>query len=473
MQEFPMSVVFVAASAVCLQAVTAAPVSIGSRLEPLLDNYLIERMSGGAKLRLHEPVPREVVLTTDKPWEGNLLFHVTVFWDSDRYRMYYRGQHYDLAARKPTAHKVICYAESRDGIHWERPELGIVEHGGSKRNNIILNCKAGVAMNGAFAVFKDDNPECRPDAKYKAVATNSKNGRGLSAYKSADGIRWSLMADRAVITKGAFDSHNLAFWDGERGQYRAYYRDFRKGVRDIRTCTSKDFINWSKPVWLKYPGAPNEHLYTNAIRPYSRAPHICLGFPKRFVPSRNPTNHPGAGVSDGVFMSSRDRLSFRRWPEAFLRPGPEEGRWVCRNNFFAWGMAELAPGELSLYATEGYYRGPASRLRRYTVRTDGFVSANAPLRGGELITKPIVFSGRELCINFSTSAAGNVRVEIQNSDGERFQGYRLVDCPEIYGDEIEQVVSWKRGSNVSELAGKPVRLRLVLRDADLYALRFR
>ncbi len=238
MQDLPMSVVLIVASAACLQAVAAGPVNIGSRLEPLLDDYLIERMSGGAKRRLHEPTPREVVLTTDRPWEGNLLFHVTVLRDDDRYRMYYRGQHYDMTTKRPSAHKVICYAESRDGFRWTRPELGIVQHDGSKRNNIILDCKAGVAMNGAFAVFKDDSPACRPDARYKAVATNAENGRGLSAYRSADGVHWSLMADRAVITNGAFDSHNLAFWDGERCEYRAYYRDFKKGVRDIRTCTS-------------------------------------------------------------------------------------------------------------------------------------------------------------------------------------------------------------------------------------------
>ena len=72
MQELSMSVAFVVVCAAGLQAVAAVPISIGLRLEPLLDDYLIERMNGGAKLRLHEPTPREVVLTTDKPWEGNI-----------------------------------------------------------------------------------------------------------------------------------------------------------------------------------------------------------------------------------------------------------------------------------------------------------------------------------------------------------------------------------------------------------------
>ena len=85
----------------------------------------------------------------------------------------------------------------------------------------------------------------------------------------------------------------------------------------------------------------------------------------------------------------------------------------------------------------------------------------------------IVFEGKELVMNFSTSAAGSVRVEIQNIDGKPIEGFTLDDCPEIFGDRIEQVVKWKGGSDVSKLVGKPIRIRFVLKDADLYSIRFR
>jgi len=456
------------------------PIDIGSRRELLVDDYLIEEMSGGTELRLHQPTPQDVVFISDMPWEGNVLFHVTVLQDGDLYRMYYRGQHYDLESRQSSKHKVICYAESHDAIHWTRPDLGLVEFDGSKKNNILIDCKtSGIAGNGALAVFKDESPNAQAKTRYKAVATYSPHGRGLSSFGSPDGIHWSLLDDKASITKGAFDSHNLAFWDAERSEYRAYFRFFDKGVRAIRTCTSRDFINWSEPVDLKYSGVPREHLYTNAVRPYYRAPHICLGFPKRFVPKRkSPAGHPMPGVSDAVFMSSRDRVRFKRWAEAFVRPGPQRDRWINRNNFIAWGMVETpsaiagAPQELSLYSTESYYTGEACRLRRYTIRIDGFVSASAPLSGGELVTKPFLFNGKQLTLNFSTSAAGGIRVEIQDPDGEPIPGFTLADCHEVFGDTHERTVSWQQGHDVNRLAGEPVRLRFVLRDADLYSLRF-
>ena len=230
---------------------------------------------------------------------------------------------------------------------------------------------------------------------------------------------------------------------------------------------------------MQYGDAPREHLYTNAVQRYPRAPQLLIGFPKRFVPQReSPTGFAMPGVSDGVFMSSRDGVRFHRWMEAFIRPGPQPGRWVNRNNFTAWGMIETssslegAPTGLSLYSTEGYYRGPATRLRRYTLRQDGFVSLHAPLSGGELITKPIAFDGTQLRINFSTSAAGSVRIEMQDPGGQPIEGYDLADCPDIFGDEIERVVTWNQGSDLSRLAHKPVRLRLVVKDADVYSFRF-
>ena len=451
-------------------APAAEPIDIGSRLEPMIDDYLIDRMSR-AKLRLHHPIPREVAIDHKQPWEGNICCGHTVFQDGDLYRMYYRGRHHDFKLGKET-HHFSCYAESKDGVRWTKPKLGIIAFRGSKKNNIIIS---GIDKFN-LAPFKDPNPKCKPSARYKAM-TGCRGG--LNAYQSSDGVHWSPLVAHKVITKGAFDSLNLAFWDSRRGCYVDYHRGFRDGFRDIMTCTSQDFVRWTDPVWLEYSGAPREHLYTNAIRPYCRAPHILIGMPKRFVPNRRGTDHSMAGVSDAVLMTSRDGLHFRRWGEAFIRPGPQKERWVNRNNYPAWGIVVTksdypgAPDELSMYTTEGYYSGDSCQLRRHTIRLDGFVSVNTPLKGGEMVTKPIVVTGRELVMNFATSAAGSVRVEIQAEDGKAIEGFGLRDCPEIYGDSIDEVVSWKGGSDVSRLAGKPIRLRFVLKDADLYSIRFR
>lgn len=464
-----LAVLGVAAGVVSIAA-AAEPIDIGSRLELMVDDYLIEELTG-AELLLHHPVNREVAIDHNEAWEGNTCCGHTVFQDGDLYRMYYRGRHHDFEQNKET-HHFSCYAESKDGIHWVKPDLGIVEFQGSKQNNIILAGQDRFNL----APFKDTNPNCRPDEQYKALT----NGHGgLDAYKSPDGIHWSPMVEGHVITKGAFDSLNLAFWDAVRGCYVDYHRGFRDGFRDIMTCTSDDFIHWTDPVWLEYLGAPREHLYTNGIKPYYRAPHILIGLPKRFVPDRRGADHPYPGVSDAVFMTSRDGLSFRRWGEALVRPGLHKVRWVNRNNYPAWGIVTTksdipgAPDELSIYATEGYYVGESTQLRRHTIRIDGFVSVNAQLAGGEMLTKPIVFDGKELVINFSTSAAGGMRVEIQDAEGTPVEGFALTDCDEIFGDELERVVMWGDRSDVSKLAGRPVRLRFALSDADLYSVRFR
>ena len=118
-----------------------------------------------------------------------------------------------------------------------------------------------------------------------------------------------------------------------------------------------------------------------------------------------------------------------------------------------------------------HYAQPTSHMAHYSLRTDGFVSVNAPYRGGELITRPFTFAGTNLEINFVTSAAGGVRVEIQDSEGNALPGYTLKDCGEMFGDEIDRVASWSSGKDVGKLAGKPVRLRFVLKDADLYSFK--
>ncbi len=471
-----------------------AAIEIGSRRELLVDDYLIDSMTG-VELRLHHPAPAEVVLSLDAPWEGNTCAYVTVFRDGDKYRMYYRGSHIDVKTREGRE-QVTCYAESEDGIRWTKPNLGIIEYENSTDNNIV--CTGEAAHN--FCPFKDENPECPAKARYKAVGFGEGPGgrRALAAFVSPDGLDWKPMRDEPIITSGKFDSQNLAYWDGLRGEYRAYYRDFREGHRDIKTSTSKDFVQWTAGKWLDYGDAPREHLYTNQIRPYYRAPHLWIGFPTRYIDrgalesfktlpdfdSRRGrfamTGRYGTAITEGLLMTSRDGLAFHRWKEAFLRPGPRtEDNWSYGDNYLAWHAVETAspepgyPNELSLYATEGYWTDAATKIRRYTLRIDGFTSARASYDGGELVTKPLTFAGDQLSLNFATSAAGSLKVEIQDVEGQPIDGFRLEDCLPIFGDQLDRVVTWTGEPKLSGLQGRPIRLRLVLKDADLYSFQFR
>ncbi|HYF35537.1 MAG TPA: hypothetical protein VD994_09635, partial [Prosthecobacter sp.] len=296
---------------------------------------------------------------------------------------------------------------------------------------------------------------------------------GLQAYQSADGLHWSLIQEEQVITAGAFDSQNLAFFDTVRGEYRAYWRYFTggytdergwkpTGVRAIRTATSKDFIHWDNQADLAYGDAPVEQLYTNAVLPYGRAPHLFVGFPTRFQPKHQQV--------EPVFMSSRDGVNFKRWPEPLIPITAPKDRDGNRSNYMTHGLLFL-PGnkkEMSVYATEAYYKGPGSRVRRFTFRVDGFVSAHADEKG-VLLTKPLTFEGEKLSVNILSK--GKTLVEIQDGEGKPLQGFSSADCTPITGDETDQIVQWKGGS-LAALAGKTVKLKFDLQDADLYALQF-
>ncbi|WP_436934691.1 LamG domain-containing protein [Halovenus marina] len=469
------------------------PVDIGSRLELFVDDYLIDEMDGVSQ-HLHSPDPQDVSIVFDEPWEGDGSAYITVFWDDEieRYRMYYRGT--TIGETQYT-----CYAESEEGINWEKPSLGIIEHEGSTDNNIVWD-RWPDAHN--MAPFKDPNPDADSDAKYKALA-----GTGESyALKSPDGIHWERIQNTPVLTEGAFDSQNIAFWDTVREEYRAYFRYFDSGRRAIRTARSDDFVNWEEFTDLEYPDAPAEQLYINGINPYYRAPHIFLGFPGRYherdwdSPSMKKLPgyeerverterfdlRQGAAVSDTLFMSSRGTDTFQRWNRTFHRPGLWEddtvNSWTYATNWMAVAPVETPspvegrPNEISMYALEHYWH-PDPQMRRYSIRIDGFVSMRAPLSGGEFVTNPVKFTNDKLVLNYATSAAGTIKVELQNPAGKPIEGFTLDDSPKIFGDDLDRIVEWQGDRKLSDLKDEdgeypPVRLRFVMSDADLYSFRF-
>ncbi|CAK9041064.1 Uncharacterized protein SCF082_LOCUS23776 [Durusdinium trenchii] len=332
--------------------------------------------------------------------------------------------------------------------------MGLHEFDGSTENNITMVSGPVGPLNvdaGHPAVFLDENPNAPAEGRFKAIFRSAKPN-GLLPFQSADGFTWKPMTDAPILAGlGAYDSQNLAFWDPTIGKYRAYWRIFTAGVtsdkewkpggyRAIRTATSDDLVHWGPHTDLTYEDSPAEHLYTNQIKPYHRAPHLL---------------------------------------EAFLRPGIERpGTWHYGHQYIGWHLVETksglpeAPAELSLYAGESYWTGKGSAVRRYSLRLDGFVSIQAPWKGGELITKPFTFEGEQLSLNFATSAAGSVRVEVQDADGKAIPGFELDACHVLFGDTVDRTVTWKGDESLASLQGRPVRLRFEVRDADLYAFQF-
>lgn len=440
---------------------------IGSARELFVDRHLIDRMTG-ASLKLHTPQP-----APPGPGPRSHGHYATVIWHDGLYRLYSRGDRIEGLHWKQDgwekyhANEVTIYAESRDGIHWTERDIGLYKAARYPNGNIVL--AGAFLVNHNFTPFLDTRPGVPADEKFKALGglryqkdhqhLRAQYGPGgLRAYVSADGIRWRKMREEPVIPEdwGYFDSQNVAFWSRHERRYLCYFRTFHNGLRSVMRTESLDFRSWTQPV-LMNANLPGEHLYTSATHPYFRAPHIYIALPTRFQADRGDT-------TDIMFMTTRGGNQYdRTFPEAFIRPGLAKEAWGNRSNYAALNVVPTGPTEMSIFVLGG---------RRYTLRYDGFASVNAPYAGGEMVTKLLTFSGKTLEINYSTSAGGSIRVEIQDAAGKPAPGFALEDCPMIIGDEIARGVTWKAGGDVSRLAGKPVRLRFVMQDADLFSLRF-
>ncbi len=447
---------------------------IGSDRQLFLDDTLVETLDG-LVLRQHEPVLREIVLRLDKPWEGEVSWCPVILKDGDRYRMWYRSE----TAVDPK-HFYTAYAESPDGIQWHRPELGIVSFDGSTDNNICID---NPDVKNA-AVFKDERPGLPDHERYKAVGrwTRGKPSR-IYGLVSADGIHWAPAQDGPLVVATdddpQFDSPLSAFWDGRHDRYVIYVRGWfpdgpERRIRAIRRTTSEDFVCWSPWQYAEIAGEKPwpHHLYTNSGHPYYRAPYYLM-FPKRFLPERRfDPAWPHNGLSDVILLAGRDGLRFHRpCPEPLLRPGLDPANWHERSIFIAPHAVKTAEGEMSLYSVQNY-RTDGVHIRRLTLREDGFVSVHASSDGGILLTRPFVFAGDALEINYATSAAGDIRVGLMDDSGQAVPGFSADDCHVIYGDEISRTVTWSTGQDVSAMAGRSVHLLFHMHEADLFSFRF-
>ncbi len=492
--------------------------NIGSRREVCWDEALMNTCES-IRVQMHRPEYRGDAMTCDAPWEGNASGYFTLLPDGTHYRLYYRGAQYDSDERgRFITHKeTLCYAESADGKTFHKVPVNLHNWWGTANNN-ILSTETG----DNISFFVDTNPACPPEEKYKGLC-GGHYGAGLQLYTSADGV--NFVKNRVLADDGAYDSLNVCFWDEIREQYYLFYRGFHgertdgaraigwtedelsqmdeagkleaahsnKHIRDVRVRTSEDFITWSEPRRLEYGDSdPDIQLYTNNIQPYYRAPHIFLGMPTRYTDRwrdngisqlpdwehrqllmQHQEPRTGTAMTDTCLMTSRDGVNFRRTDEAFYTPGPERAHnWYYGDGYFAYGMAETAsdipgaPNEISIY-TGVNYRVKGITLRRYAVRLDGFFSWRCDFKPGKVVTKPVVFQGDRLHVNFATSGAGFLRIRILDENGQALEGY---DSGRHFGDSVERELFFEKP--LADLNGKPVRLEITMQDADLYSFRF-
>jgi hypothetical protein len=460
--------------------------NIADNRELFLDDYLIDKLNGAAlKLQLRsldsDNGLQQLNFSGFEAKEKGYSYP-TILWDKDLYKLYYRGYTEGLSG-DPS--ETACYAYSRDGVNFFKPALGLHDVDGSKQNNVILTNICHFAHN--FSPFIDTRPGVGKEERYKALAGHGTGG-GLKAFVSNDGIKWKTMCDKHVLktppySAHSFDSQNVAFWSKTENCYVSYFRTWKKnvegvvldrpdgyGVRWISRSTSEDFINWTNPVEMVSANGIYEHLYTSQTAPYFRAPQIYISLATRFVLNEKDN------TTDISVLTSRGKGNVfqRQFMESFIRPGLNKARWTNRSNYAALNIIQVDSEHMAILITDNSHG-----LWRVLMRIDGIASLNAGYSEGEMISKPFLFKGNNLDINFATSSVGQVRLELQTVNGEPIKGFTLQDCVPLYGDKIYAPVTWKTSadgesteSDLGAFTNKAVRLRFVLKDADVYSFRF-
>lgn len=427
----------------------------GDRIEMMVDGFLIETAEN-LVFRHNPPKNLGKAVEFTEKWEGAGSLAISAVDDGKTVRLYYRG--YPTGAKDSDPYQVTCLAVSEDGVNFSRLAVNEFDYKGVRENNVVF----GGENAHNFAPFLDANPECDPDRRFKAIGGTFHSG-GIRVYCSPDGIHFKEMADGPVITSKefAFDSMNTAFWDPHAELYRCYLRAYSSedSVREIWSCTSKDFIHWTPIVPNEYDFKEPEHLYTNAAHPVPGAEHVLVSIPMRFMESR--LKMPGykpAGVSDAILMTSRDGVRWNRTVfDAWIKGGLCSHEWTQRCFIAAGGI--ITRGDSFIFYVEQNYMWPDGCICAYSVPKFRFMSLYADSRGGSFVTKPLLFAADDVYLNFSTSAYGHVRMRVLSEDGEE-----VFDSGEIFGNELSHRV------HVEGMAGKCGKIQFDLKEADLYAV---
>ncbi|WP_018628412.1 hypothetical protein [Niabella aurantiaca] len=481
----------IAFAILCMLAGTAArpQIVLKQQRELFADNYLVDKMAG-VENRLGVPVAAETAIKFDAGWEGVFSgAYVSVTHDGSLYRMYYRG----VGETEDIKKQVTCCAESRDGVHWQKPAYRQFKINGSLENNVVLLGDRLQASHN-FSVIYDQNPAAAPGERYKAVggvaSSKRRSMRGLYRYVSADGIHWKIKDSIPLFPDGyGMDSQNVLAWLPSEQQYAIYLRVWTgdhpgdstllKGVRTIARSVSEDFIHWSEPQRMQFDNGIIEDLYTNATQPYFRAPQLLVSLPFRFSPhavalTESEMNENGIarsmrkGISDAVLLTSRGGNNYSRpFMESFIRPGLDVHNWAARSNIPALGVVPTGQNEMSVYVTRAYGTKEC-HIQRMTLRTDGFASLHAGYKEGYVLTRPLQLDGNKFLLNYSTSSVGYVKVVFLDESLREIAGFSERDAKKMTGDRIDQEISWGSAS-LGELKGKTIRIKFIIRDADIYS----
>ncbi|MDF2651203.1 MAG: hypothetical protein K0Q73_7008 [Paenibacillus sp.] len=472
-----------------------------------IDHEMIER-ADRVTLTMNQPQKKGSVIRQDRPWRTKLTgYFGTVIEDGGIYKMWTNCGEGDVGSNNRYGisfgkHRYVQYLESRDGLNWESPSLGLIEFEGSRNNNLIFadDCYEG-------NVFVD--PNAPPESKFKYF--HFIHPHGMFMYDSPDGIHWNV--NKECLLRYRFDTQNIVFWDKSINKYVCYLRGWESPHKDIaaqdmitsasRTVVRMEVNDFSElsqfndetltdkttyfdrlPAVLSCDEADPEDtdVYTNAVVKYPLADNVYLAFPSLYSKFKPVGDNRNDGVLEVQLAVSRDGCSWNRIRQPYLQRGPVgevdsasaymlTGMIIGETEIlqYYWGSSYTHGGKDTYAKSQGVNRNEVIAVSQ---RIDGFVSADAAYEGGMLLTKPFTFSGDRLILNINTFATGSAYVAIVDSDGQVIQGFSTDDCDRIKGNFVNKTVTWNGKDNVDKLQGQVVRLQFAMRGTKLFSFRF-
>ena len=478
---------------------------IGTQRQLFLDDFILERVDRVTRTMHHpQDIAANPVIVPEHPWEHRRIPYGSVLWfpDEGKFKCWYltlniydsrpgfRG--YRKEHHVPIHEAAfICYAESQDGVTWVKPELGLHEFRGSRKNNIVL-VSPGTHFDSTSVMYLPHDKQWPYRMMtfigrwpYKEDLVKKQWGdpppftikrHGHYAFGSKDGIHWQELNNNSPVLR--VSDRSMFWWDPHKRIFAGAAKRSHNNKRAQAYAWSRDMIQWTiTPDWI--------HVADERDHPGDEA-EAAYGFPYGsqwigFAEMRRVRKSDGGLLDRGTtinweLLTSRDGRDWSRPLRKLFFADAAEKTWRHQVfKIFANSPIER-DGRLLIYyggktgtvpIETGYQ--PFQALCLATLRKDGFVSLTTGKEKGEVITKPFVANGNQLLMNIDMRTGGEAQVEVLGGDNKPIRGFKLSNCIPLRSSAVDAAVGWKPGANWKQLSGKVVSLRIQLRNADLYS----
>lgn len=497
-----------------LDASRTEPVPLGSRKHLFIDDALIDQ-SENISFSVHPPKRIEKVLDAGL---GQFRKHLTVVEDNNGLIRLFNGGPDDY----------LMVHVSHDGLHFTAPDTGI-HH--KERQNIVI---AGSAPLGRPMIDRNGPPEHRwkyvsgfegrgvylytsPDGwkwtRQRPAVLSFRSG-SQSSFFYDDQREVYVGFHRTGFPKSEGGGTRREFVMSEASDVYAPWPVPLLTTAQVMEIAKTRLLRTPQPWWLDNgPLTPGDFgvelptvfqpdaeidpsgsgVYVPKADKYPWAPDTYLAFPVMYFDYEEPLQPKtrrilyeeksrglGSGLVETQTSVSRDGVHWTRYPSPAYLPIGEYGGRMLNQIYIGEGMVRRGDEIWQYFFGNVEYHSPAKRVRgggavyRTVQRLDGFVSADAPYdRLATLVTRPLTFTGNQLVLNINTGAMGYAQVGLEDEHGNPIPGFGIDDCVFINGDFVAHPVEWLgRGTDLSALAGRPVRLIVKMRGSFLFALQF-